>query len=103
MPPEAPYEPVINRTLFTEVGADWMAFFFTPMFFATLMLVGIAGFITLAIAKYGGGQFAPAAFIIISMIMIAIYGIYQIYPPWLVIVLIILAGFVFAKFVIGII
>jgi hypothetical protein len=103
MPPEAPYEPVINRTLFTEAGADWMAFFFTPIFFATLMLVGIAGFITLAIAKYGGGQFAPAAFIIISMIMIAIYGIYQIYPPWLVIVLIILAGFVFAKFVLGVI
>jgi hypothetical protein len=105
--PPAPYvpsyEPVVNRTLFTQAGADWMAFFFTPIFFATLMLVGISGFITLAIAKYGGGQFAPAAFIIISMIMIAIYGIYQIYPPWLVIVLIILAGFVFAKFVIGII
>ena len=97
------YEPVINRTLFTEAGADWMAFFFTPMFFATLMLVGISGFITLAIAKYGGGQFAPAAFIIISMVMLAIYGISGIYPAWLVIVLIILAAFVFAKFVIGVI
>jgi hypothetical protein len=105
--PPAPYvpsyEPVINRTLFTQAGADWLAFFFTPIFFATLMLVGISGFITLAIAKYGGGQFAPAAFIIISMIMIAIYGMSGIYPTWLVIVLIILAGFVFAKFVIGII
>jgi hypothetical protein len=105
--PPAPYvpsyEPVINRTLFTQAGADWMAFFFTPIFFATLMLVGISGFITLAIAKYGGGQFAPAAFIIISMIMIAIYGMSGIYPTWLVIVLIILAGFVFAKFVLGVI
>jgi hypothetical protein len=105
--PPAPYvpsyEPVINRTLFTQAGADWLAFFFTPMFFATLMLVGIAGFITLAIAKYGGGQFAPAVFIVISMVMLAIYGMSGIYPPWLVIVLIILAGFVFAKFVLGVI
>jgi hypothetical protein len=103
MPPEAPYEPVTNRTLFTEAGADWMAFFFTPIFFATIMLIGISGFITLAIAKYGGGQFAPAAFIIISMIMVAIYGMSGIYPTWLVIVLIILAGFVFAKFILGVI
>jgi hypothetical protein len=96
-------QPFVNEEQLKNLGVGWMAFFFTPMFFATIMLVGIAGFISLAIAKHGGGQFAPATFIIISMIMLAVYGIYQIYPPWLVIVLTILAGFVFAKFVLGVI
>jgi hypothetical protein len=99
-----PYqEPFVNKTQLESLGVGWMAFFFTPIFFATIMLIGIAGFITLAIAKYGGGQFAPAVFIVISMVMLAIYGMSGIYPAWLVIVLIILAGFVFAKFIIGII
>jgi hypothetical protein len=96
-------QPFVNEEQLKNLGVGWMAFFFTPMFFATIMLVGIAGFISLAIAKYGGGQFAPAAFIIISMMMVAIYGITGIYPTWLVIVLIILAGFVFAKFILGVI
>ena len=96
-------ETFVNEAQLKNLGVGWMAFFFTPIFFATVMLIGISGFITLAIAKYGGGQFAPAVFIVISMTMVAIYGISGIYPAWLVIVLIILAGFIFAKFIIGII
>jgi hypothetical protein len=98
--PYVPYEPVVNTTLLTEAEAGWLVPFFTPLFFSTIMLIGISGLVTVAISKYsGGGEHTPMVFGLIALVMIAIYGILGIYPSWLVIVLIILAGFIFAKMV----
>lgn len=99
-PTIAPEVALVNSTLLTEAGAGWLAPFFTPLFFSTIMLIGISGLVTVAISKYsGGGEHTPMVFGLIALVMIAIYGILGIYPSWLVIVLIIIASFIFAKMV----
>jgi hypothetical protein len=101
--PTVPIEqqiPLVNETALREAGAGWLVPFFTPLFFSTIMLIGISGLVTVAISKYsGGGEHTPMVFGLVALVMIAIYGILGIYPSWLVIVLIILAGFIFAKMV----
>jgi hypothetical protein len=97
--PPQPYRPLINQSQLHEVGADWLIPFFTPLFFSTIMMLGISAFITAGIAKYSGGQFnAGIVFGMVILTMVAIYGITGVYPVWVVIILELLGGLAFAAF-----
>jgi parallel beta-helix repeat protein len=95
-----PYEPQINTTVLGEAGVGWLAPFFTPIFFATLFLLGVSGLISKKIGEYAGeGKYGGLIFGISALILIVIFGAIGIYPAWLVIIIILLAGFIFAKII----
>ncbi|MEM1543724.1 MAG: hypothetical protein QW795_03480 [Candidatus Bathyarchaeia archaeon] len=98
-------QPLINQSMLVSTGAGWMGVFFTPLFISTLMLIGISGLITLSIAKYSGGDLKSSGAIFLGCVVLLtiIYSLSGIYPSWLVIVFIIIAGLIFAKFIIGVI
>lgn len=98
-------QPLINQSALVSVGAGWMGAFFTPIFISTIMLLGISGLITLSVAKYSGGDLKASGAIFLGCVVLLsiIYSISGIYPSWLVLVFIIIAGFIFAKFIIGVI
>ncbi|MEO0090852.1 MAG: hypothetical protein ABIK75_07110 [candidate division WOR-3 bacterium] len=98
-------QPLINQSALVSVGAGWMGAFFTPIFISTMMLIGISGLVTLSIAKYSGGDLKSSGAIFLGCVVLLsiIYAISGIYPAWLVIVFIIIAGLIFAKVIIGVI
>jgi len=96
--------PLVDTGLLVGAGAGWLAPFFTPLFFSTIMLLGTSGLLSLATSKYvGGGQTSGIVFVVSAMILAIIYSILGIYPAWLTIALIIVASFLTAKFLIGVI
>jgi hypothetical protein len=98
-----PFQPVVNTTPFAEVGAGWLTPFFTPFFFVTIFVLGISAIITKKVSEYGGGQYAGAIFLGSLLLLIIYLTVSGFYPAWIGIVFIIIAGFLFAKFIIGLI
>jgi hypothetical protein len=103
-PPEvSPFQPAVNTTPFAEVGAGWLTPFFTPFFFVTIFILGISALITKKVTEYGGGEYAGAVFLGSLLLLVIYLTVSGFYPAWIGIVFIIIAGFLFAKFVIGLI
>jgi hypothetical protein len=99
----SPFQPAVNTTPFAEVGAGWLAPFFTPFFFVTIFILGISAMVTKKVTEYGGGEYAGAVFLGSLLLLVIYLTVSGFYPAWIGIVFIIIAGFLFAKFVIGLI
>jgi hypothetical protein len=99
----SPFQPAVNTTPFAEVGAGWLSPFFTPFFFVTIFILGISAMVTKKVTEYGGGEYAGAVFLGSLLLLVIYLTVSGFYPAWIGIVFIIIAGFLFAKFVIGLI
>jgi hypothetical protein len=82
--------PAINQTDFELSGYGWVLPFFSPMFLSTLVLVFLSGIS----AKYGG----MVAGSIVAVALTFVFTVFQIYPAWIGIVMILIGGVVFVKF-----
>ncbi len=85
--------PFFNETEFTEAGIGFILPFFSPFILSTL----IALFISAVVGRFAGSNVAVASL----LIFISAFVILQIYPIWMGLVLIILAGAFFGKAIQG--
>jgi hypothetical protein len=84
--------PAINKTEWHEAGYDWALPFFTPLFIVSFVIAVVSG----VIARIGGMTVGGIA----GLLMVLVLTLFGIYPAWLGIVFIIIAGFIITKFVI---
>jgi len=102
LPVIPPSQPLINQTQLAEAGAGWMAPFFTPLFFSIILIIGISGFVTAMSVKWGGeaaGQQAGVIFLGTASLLVLIFSVLGAIPTWITIVYILVAGYIFAKFI----
>jgi hypothetical protein len=82
--------PSVNQTAWQMGGYGWVLPFFTPFFIATVILAIIS-----ALAARVGGMTVGG---IVALALIFGYSVLGIYPMWVGIILVVLGGFVIAKF-----
>jgi hypothetical protein len=85
--------PAINKTEWHEAGYDWALPFFTPMFIVSFVVVVVSG----VVARIGGMTVGGIA----GLLMVLVLTLFGIYPIWLGIVFIIIAGFIVTRFVVA--
>jgi len=78
-------DPIINSTEAQEVQLGWILPFFTPFFFAIMFMFGIAG----ALAHWSKSPMIGAIAIVVLIVMYSYIGIF---PVWVTILMIVLAG-----------
>ena len=83
--------PQINKAAWIANGYGWLLVFFTPMFIYTVGMGGAS-----AVLARVGGYLVGA---VTALALIFVYTIFQVYPLWVGITLLILAGFVVVYFV----
>jgi hypothetical protein len=89
---------LINRTFYASAGLTWSLFLFSPTFVLFLLALLISGGITFYVRTTPhAGMFG----IIIFFMMMSIYAIGGLYPAWFIIMEIIIAAFLLARFMIS--
>jgi len=89
-----PIEPIpaINQTEWHEAGYDWALPFFTPLFIVSFVIAVVAG----VIARIGGMTMGGVS----ALLMVLVMTLFGIYPLWVGIVFLIIAGFIITKLVV---
>jgi len=81
----------INTTEWEELGYGWATPIFTPFFILTIFAVILSAFVASRFGSYSGLVFSVSLILLIS-----VFTLLGLYPAWLSIVFIIIAGFITA-------
>jgi hypothetical protein len=93
------FQPYVNKSILDQLGIGYTAPLFTPFFFVIIFALGISAFITKKLEPE-----KPSLVFGISFIAILIcLAILNIFPVWIVFILVVLVAFLLAKFVLGLI
>jgi hypothetical protein len=77
--------------MFQSIGLGFIAPLFSPFFILTMLLLGIAGYITYLTKS-------SVAFGVSALLIALAYVIFGVYPIWVGIVFILLGGFLIVRF-----
>lgn len=94
--------PIIKDTVESLVGEGyleqqnigWILFFTSPYFLLLIIAIAIAGYVTVKIPTGHGAVFG----VVVFMVILSVYAIVGLFPIWFILIEIVLAGFLVAKF-----
>jgi len=96
--PSPIFENFTNRTYLEEQGLDWLLYLGSPMFMGIFLAIFISGYL---VYKLRETPYAGVLGVIVFFVILTAETLIGIFPQWLLIIEIIIAGFIFAKFIIG--
>jgi hypothetical protein len=93
------FQPYVNKSILDQLGIGYTAPLFTPFFFVIIFALGISAFITKKLEPEKPSLVFGVSFLAILICL----AILNIFPVWIVFILVILVAFLLAKFVLGLI